>query len=285
MRERHLVTSGFAGYELLDSGEHEKLERFGTYVVSRPDTQAIWRKSDPDAWLSADASFAFSDGKGAWKAAELPESWTVACGGASFLAKRTSFKHVGLFPEQEPNWSWTKERVATLEKPDVLNLFGYTGAASIIAAIAGANVTHVDSSKSSIAWSKENAAVSRLPENAIRYILEDARSFAKREARRGARYQGIVLDPPAFGRGAKDEVWKIERDLLPLMETLRELLSDAPGSFLLLNGYAAGYAPLSFAQLVTEVFPGATPEFGELRIQETGGRRELPCGMYVRFVR
>ena len=199
-------------------------------------------------------------------------------------AKLTAFKHTGLFPEQEPNWSWAAERIQTLSSPKVLNLFGYTGAASVSAAKAGAEVTHVDSSKSALSWTKENAMVSGVAEDAIRFIHEDARSFVKRELRREAKYDGIILDPPAFGRGSKDEVWKIEEDLLPLVEDLKGLLSDAPGSFFLLNGYAAGYAPLSFAQLVEGVFPGVDAEYGELRIKEKTGR-ELPCGMYVRFAR
>lgn len=286
MAERHLTTPGFEGYELLDSGEHEKLERFGDITVARPDTQAIWKKTNPDAWASADASFAFEGGKGAWKTRSgMPETWNVPYTDASFIAKLTNFKHVGIFPEQEPNWSWSVEQIKALKDPQVLNLFGYTGAASIVAAKAGAKVTHVDSSKASIKWCQDNAAASGVNADSIRYILEDARGFAKREARRGAKYDGILLDPPAFGRGAKDEVWKIEEDLLPLMETLRELLSDTPGSFFLLNGYAAGYSPLSFKQLVESVFPGEQLEFGELRIKEKNTDRAIPAGMFVRFVR
>jgi len=283
--ERHLSTKGFEGYELLDSGDHEKLERFGDITVARPDTQAIWKKGQSDTW-NADASFAFEDGKGAWKTKKtVPESWNVACKNATFVAKLTNFKHVGLFPEQEPNWSWATERIQALKEPSVLNLFGYTGAASILAAKTGAKVTHVDSSKSSIKWCQDNAMASGVSEDRIRYILEDARSFAKREARRGTKYDGIILDPPAFGRGTKDEVWKIEEDLLPLMETLRELLSDASGSFFLLNGYAAGYAPLAFSQLVESVFKGVDADFGELRIEEKNALRAIPAGMYVRFTR
>lgn len=284
--EKHLSTQGFDGYELLDSGEHEKLERFGEITVARPDTQAIWKKNTPDAWASADASFAFEGGKGAWKhSKEIPESWALPYMEGFFTARLTNFKHVGLFPEQEPNWAWSAELISKLKEPQVLNLFGYTGAASVVAGKAGAKVTHVDSSKASIKWAQENATASGVPEDSIRYILEDARGFAKREARRGAKYDGILLDPPAFGRGAKDEVWKIEEDLLPLMETLRELLSDTPGSFFLLNGYAAGYSPLSFKQLVESVFPGEHIEFGELRIQEKNTDRAIPAGMFVRFSR
>lgn len=285
MSERHLSTTGFEGYELIDSGEHEKLERFGDITVARPDTQAIWKKNNPEVWMNADASFAFDAGKGSWKKKDVPEEWITTYGQSSFVTKLTNFKHVGLFPEQEPNWAWSADLISKLKEPQVLNLFGYTGAASVVAGKAGAKVTHVDSSKASIAWAKENAEASGVPEGAIRYILEDARGFAKREARRGAKYDGILLDPPAFGRGAKDEVWKIEEDLLPLMETLRELLSDTPGSFFLLNGYAAGYSPLSFKQLVESVFPEEQLEFGELRIQEKTTDRAIPAGMFVRFSR
>jgi 23S rRNA (cytosine1962-C5)-methyltransferase len=286
MAEQHLTTKGFEGYELIDSGEHEKLERFGDVVLRRPDTQAIWKKQKPELWDAAHARFAFLGGKGGWNVTTpVPETWSVPFKGATFLAKLSNFKHVGLFPEQEQNWAWSEKMIGALSSPDVLNLFGYTGAASIVAARAGAQVTHVDSSKASIGWAKENAVRSGIKEESIRYILEDARGFAKREARRGAKYDGIILDPPAFGRGAKDEVWKIEEDLLPLMETLKELLKDAPGSFFLLNGYAAGYAPLAFMQLVESVFPGEQAEFGELRIGEKESTRAISAGMYVRFAR
>lgn len=282
MTERHLATLPSDGYELIDSGDHMKLERFGAHMLARPDTQAIWPKDVSKGWDAAAATFAFNGGKGSWSENALPESWNVAMSGMTLKAKLSSFKHTGLFPEQQPNWSWSTEQIAKLSKPKVLNLFGYTGAASVAAALAGAEVTHVDSSKSSITWAKENADASGVADGAIRYMHEDVRSFVKRELRRGAKYEGILLDPPAFGRGSKDEVWKIEDDLLPLIELLKELLSDAPGSFFLLNGYAAGYAPLSFAELVRAVFPAASAEYGELRIEEKSGR-QLPCGMYVRF--
>ncbi|HYD93339.1 MAG TPA: class I SAM-dependent methyltransferase [Candidatus Paceibacterota bacterium] len=283
MIERHLSTRASDGYELLDSGDHLKLERYGDYVLARPDTQAIWRKSDASLWEKAAAVFSRDGAKGAWeKNGDLPDMWDVSFGSMTLSTRLTSFKHTGIFPEQSPNWEWTAGKIQALKEPQILNLFGYTGAASIAAAQAGAQVTHVDSSKSSVTWAKENAERSGVPEGAIRYIVEDARSFVKREIRRGAKYEGILLDPPAFGRGAKDEVWKIEEDLLPLIELLKELLSDAPGSFFLLNGYAAGYAPQSFLQLVESVFGTVDAEYGELRIEEKSGRL-LPSGMYVRF--
>lgn len=286
MKETHLVTEGFEGYELLDSGEHRKLERFGEVVLARPDTQAIWKQRDPSLWEKADATFSWHEGKGAWKKREdFPTEWNVPYKDARYKATLGNFKHTGLFPEQAPNWQWSTERIASLSSPTVLNLFGYTGAASVIAAQAGAHVVHVDSSKSALTWCKENAERSRVAPDAITYIHEDARRYAKREAKRGARYDGIILDPPAFGRGAKDEVWKVEEDLLPLIETLQELLAPTPGSFLLLNGYAAGYAPRSFAELLRSVFTDIAIEYGELRLQESGTDRVLPEGMYARFVR
>lgn len=286
MNEQHLIPNNFEGYELLDSGDHMKLERFGAYTLSRPDTQAIWKKRTPLRWEKADAEFVFNGGKGAWTIkTKVEENWDVKFEKLAFISKLGNFKHTGIFPEQEPNWAWSAERIAALQKPEVLNLFGYTGAATVVAAAAGASVTHVDSSKSSLAWCKENMARSQVPEESVRFILEDARGFCKREARRGAKYHGIILDPPAFGRGAKDEVWKIEEDLIPLLETLKEILSEEKGAFFLLNGYAAGYSPLSFKQLVESVFPDSHPEFGELRLKETDSDRSIPEGIYVRFTR
>lgn len=283
--ERHLTTHKDSDYSLIDSGEHEKLERYGSVIVARPDTQAIWKKQHPTLWSSASAQFSWHGGKGSWDIkTPIQEPWEVRFKHMVLTAKLTAFKHTGIFPEQEPNWQWVTERLDSLSSPSVLNLFGYTGAASVSAALAGASVTHVDSSKTSTAWAKENAQRSGLKEDAVRFIVEDVRSFVKREVRRNATYDGIVLDPPAFGRGTKDEVWKIEEDLLPLLEDVKRLLKESPGSFLLLNGYAAGYAPHSFLQLVESVFGDISAEYGELRIQEETGRA-LSAGMYVRFVR
>jgi 23S rRNA (cytosine1962-C5)-methyltransferase len=289
--DAHLATAGWPDYELLDSGDGEKLERFGSVLLARPETQALWKKQRPELWKDAAASFAFGDAKGAWRVRGLvPEPWPVAFKDGVFFARLTNFKHTGLFPEQAPNWEWTSERVAALMRaaapaPRVLNLFGYTGAASILAARAGARVTHVDASKQSLDWANENACASGLPKDAIRWMLDDALAFAKREARRSARYEGIILDPPAFGRGAKGEVWHIEKDLPDLLAALKPLLNDAPGSFFLLNGYAAGYASRAFAQAVESVFGKVNGESGELHLHESGTERVIPSGIYARFVR
>lgn len=290
--EKHLTTLSWPDYELLDSGENMKLERYGEIIVARPDTQAIWKKSKPELWKGAHAVFAFGDKKGSWDLRKpVPDSWPLSCGPLRFSAKLTGFKHTGIFPEQEPNWVWLQERVQNIphteETPraSVLNLFGYTGVATLAAAHAGAFVTHADASKQSIDWARANARLTELPEDRVRWIFEDALSFVKREARRGSTYEGIVLDPPAFGRGAKGEVWKIEENLPELMEALTSLLSTKRGSFFLINGYAAGYAPQSFLQLVESYFPALQSEFGELRIKESTTDRSISAGMYVRFVR
>ncbi len=291
--DRHLAAEGWSDYELLDSGENMKLERFGEVVVARPETEGLWAKARPDLWSGAHASFVSRDGKGKWVThAPVPESWPLSWGDVRFSAKLTGFKHTGIFPEQAPNWQWLRERVHGLA-PDskVLNLFGYTGVASLVAAQAGAQVTHVDASKQSLDWAHDNARLSEIAEDKIRWILDNALGFAKREVRRlsaqtgGAKYEGIILDPPAFGRGAKGEIWRIEDDLLPLLSVLKELLSDTPGSFFLLNGYAAGYASRSFAQAVESVFPNPDGEAGELHIAESDTGRVVPAGIYVRFVR
>ena len=287
--DQHLVSLPWSDYELLDSGENMKLERFGDIVVVRPETQALWNKQKPELWNTAHAEFAFRDKKGVWDMKKpVPESWQLSWHDSKFLARLTGFKHTGVFPEQAPNWEWLSARCRDVVRPDmphVLNLFGYTGIASVVAAQAGAFVTHVDASKQSLDWAHENARLSNVPEDSVRWILDDALAFVKREVRRGAKYDGIILDPPAFGRGAKGEVWKIEEDLPALLASLKELLSEKSGSFLLINGYAAGYAPRSFAQAVESAFGETGGECGELYIKESYSERVIPAGIYVRFAR
>ena len=299
--DQHLTTNGWSDYELLDSGENMKLERFGEVIVARPETQALWKKQKPELWGSAHAVFAFRDKRGGWDVRKpVPESWELSWGDARFTAQLTGFKHTGIFPEQAPNWEWIREHVSNMcgfvsrtsdvrltkpHMPHVLNLFGYTGIASVVAAQAGAKVTHVDASKQSLDWAHDNARRSKVGEDKVRWVLDDALAFAKREARRGVSYDGIILDPPAFGRGAKGEVWKIEENLPEILESLKEILSTEPGSFFLINGYAAGYAPRSFAQALESVFGEVTGDCGELFIQESKSERVIPAGIYVRFVR
>ncbi|OGG76459.1 hypothetical protein A2950_00620 [Candidatus Kaiserbacteria bacterium RIFCSPLOWO2_01_FULL_55_19] len=284
MKDRDLIATSCGDYELLDSGDNMKLERFGAVIVARPETQALWEKQRPELWESAHATFMFKDKKGSWHLHKpVPESWVVVRTGLPLIARLTSFKHTGIFPEQAPNWKWIAAHVRPEMK--VLNLFGYTGAATIAAARSGAFVTHVDASKQSLDWAHKNARLSDIPLDRIRWILDEVLAFAKREARRGAKYDGIILDPPAFGRGAKGEVWKIEEDFPVLLSSLKELLSEKSGSFFLVSGYAAGYAPRAFAQAVESIFGDVAGEAGELSIKEVSSDRVVPAGIYARFVR
>jgi 23S rRNA (cytosine1962-C5)-methyltransferase len=285
MRHTDLISGPWEDYELIDSGDNRKLERFGKYILIRPETQAIWKPERPEKWKQANAEFRFSEGKGSWKKNGIPDTWPMTWEEARFSVKLTSFKHTGIFPEQAVNWEWLRGRTRELRQPKVLNLFGYTGIASIVVAKSGARVTHVDASKQSNVWVKENARLSGVSEEAIRYILDDALKFVEREGRRGAVYDGVILDPPAFGRGAKGEVWKIEEDFPKLLEGLSRLLSKKPGAFFLLNGYAAGYSPQSFLQAIQSFFPDVDGEFGELHIGEKNSKRCVPSGIYVRFAR
>lgn len=283
MESKNLIARPWKDYELLDSGDNRKLERYGSHIVIRPETQAVWQAARPKDWTRSEAEFKWSEGKGFWTKRNLPESWPISYGDVRFTIKLTNFKHTGVFPEQASNWDWIKTRVEAIANPEVLNLFGYTGVASLVAAKAGAHVTHVDASKQSNAWAKDNAKLSKIPEQAIRFITDDALKFCERELRRGVVYDGIILDPPAFGRGAKGEVWHIEEDLPKILSVLKKLLSEKPGAFFLLNGYAAGYSPLSFLQAVQGFFPKKEMEFGELRIEENISHRFIPSGIYVRF--
>ncbi len=293
MEETDLVIPPWPDYELIDSGDNRKLERYGMFAVIRPETQALWNPRHPETWKRAHAEFMWANGKGSWQKKNIPhgcpEEWNMSWNDARFTVRLTSFKHTGVFPEQAANWEWVAERVKALQAPQVLNLFGYTGIASIVAAKHGARVTHVDASKQSNAWAKKNAELSGTPANGIRYILDDAFKFVEREMRRGSSYDGIVLDPPAFGRGAKGEVWKIEEQLPRLLASLKNIFSKKSGAFFLLNGYAAGYSPRSFLQAAESAFGNEMAktkgEFGELAIKEGGGDRCVPSGIYVRFVR
>lgn len=296
----NLISQPWSDYELLDSGANRKLERYGKFIVARPETQALWKPSRPELWKQAAAEFKWNEGRGAWlKKKGLPAAWPMSWQDAAFSIRLTSFKHTGIFPEQAENWKWLSSAmpgltrhpeildsglVAGMTKKRVLNLFGYTGIASIVAAKAGAQVVHVDASKQSNEWAKENARRSGVPEDSIHFLLDDALKFAEREVRRGSKYDGIILDPPAFGRGPKGEVWHIEEHLPRLLEALAKLLDNKPGSFFLLNGYAAGYSPQSFLQAAESRFNlnHARGEYGELSIGESSGRI-LPQGIYVRF--
>ncbi len=280
----------FPEYALLDSGGGEKLERFGKWTVRRPDPQALWRPRLPqEEWLGADWSFVReSDRGGRWENRSpfrpKPE-WEMGWGEARFALKLTPFKHVGLFPEQAANWAWVQERNPRPgTQKTMLNLFGYTGAASILAAQAGWQVTHVDAAKPSLNWAAENAQLSRLPDRAIRWICDDAAAFAARDVRRQRQYDAILLDPPHYGRGPKGEKWQFEDHIAGLLESCRQLLAPTPGSFLILSSYAIGYSPLAFENMLGE-FGAGSIESGELALPEGDGKRLLPCGFCARYVR
>lgn len=281
--------AGWADYALVDSGEGRKLERFGTVSVVRPEAQCLWRPRLPkDAWESADAVFEASDEEeaGRWRFARaVPPAWSMAWGGVSFLARATAFRHLGVFPEQAANWAWLDERLTTCRSDfKFLNLFGYTGVASLVAASHGANVTHVDASKKAVAWGKENASQSGLAQAPIRWICEDARKWVEREIRRGARYDGIILDPPKHGRGPAGEVWRLYEDLPALIAGCATLL-DGPVPFLLVNAYAERLSSLALAGLVGQAVAGrgGAIEYGELALMEQGGARGLGLSAFARW--
>ena len=280
-----LTTKPSAGYELIDSGGEEKLERFGDVVLSRPDPQALWEKKLATShWGLANGKFEREGKDGRWTG-KLPKEWQIEFGGLKFLIKPTSFKHTGLFPEQESNWQWGSELIKNAGREvSVLNVFGYTGGATLAAAKAGAKVTHVDASKTAVAWARENAKLSGLEDKPIRWITDDAITFLKREIKRGVKYDCVVMDPPAFGHGPDGEVWKFEENFLELLKLVGQLLSDKP-LFVLVNGYAAGYSPLAFAYNL-ESFEkkfGGSIEYGDLAIAESNSYRVLPAGIFARW--
>lgn len=239
-----LISSSWTDFEVLDCGDGEKLERWGAYLLVRPDPQAIWPKNSPAIWSTADARYLRSaQGGGAWTFHRpLPERWTIGYRNLRFYVHPTGFKHTGLFPEQAANWDWMQERIRSRGTANVLNLFAYTGAATLACAAAGAQVTHVDAAKGMVQWAKENRELSKIPEESCRFIVEDAKTFVAREIRRGRRYDAILMDPPSYGRGPKGEVWKLENELYPLTELCAQALSDKP-LFFLLNGYTTGFQP------------------------------------------
>ena len=282
-----LTTEAEKDYELIDSGEGEKLERYGHVVVARPDPQALWSKRRPEAeWKRAGALFKGGSRGAAWSTrGDVPVRWPIEFGGLKFWIKLSAFKHTGLFPEQLGNWNWVQDHVRKAERPiSVLNLFGYTGGTTLAAAASGAEVCHVDGSKVAIHWARDNAELSGLKDKPIRWILDDATKFVQREIKRGRAYDGVVLDPPAFGHGPKGELWKIEDHLLPLMENCRNILSKQP-LFVLISGYASGYSAIAYKNNLDELFKdqGGTVEVGELTIAESSMRRLLPAGIFGRW--
>lgn len=271
-------------YELLDSGDGMKLERFGTYIVVRPDPRAIWQPTTT-LWDTAHAKYIRKSATdGSWDITQTPpDPWVIHYENLAFTLRPTSFKHVGVFPEQATNWRWMKHQIDS-SPLKVLNLFAYTGGATMAALSAGAQVTHVDSAKSAINWANENIIASGLKDKPVRWIEEDAYKFVLREAKRGNTYDGVIMDPPRFGRGSSGEVWKIEEDLPKLLTAVKSILSASP-KFILLNAYTADLSSLVLRHVLADLtkdMPG-TVSFGELALTESGGKRFLPAGIFSRW--
>ena len=284
------LTTTWKDFEVLDTGDGEKLERWGDVILRRPDPQTIWPKADPALWRQAQAWYHRSDkGGGEWEFfSRLPEKWVIAHEALRFYVRPTGFKHTGLFPEQAANWVWMAEKLRQSGRKDlrVLNLFGYTGGATLACAQAGAHVTHVDAAKGMVQWAKENRELSQLPETSCRWIVEDALRFVQREIRRGNSYDGIIMDPPSYGRGPSGEVWKLENELYGLIDTCAQVLSPEP-LFFLVNSYTTGFQASVLSNIIEKCVVsrfGGQVDSQELCLPvSTGG--VLPCGATGRWFR
>jgi 23S rRNA (cytosine1962-C5)-methyltransferase len=277
-------------YELLDASDGERLERWGKYILVRPDPQIIWKNAARHAaWKNADGIYRrSSNGGGGWIKQKTPESWDISYDhlGLKFRLKPMGFKHTGLFPEQAANWDWFSGLIRDAGRPvKVLNLFAYTGGATVAAAKAGAQVVHVDASKGMVAMAKENAALSGLSDAPIRYIVDDCKKFVEREIRRGNKYDGIIMDPPSYGRGPSGEVWKLEDSIDEFVKLVSQVLSDEP-LFFLINSYTTGLSPLTMSYILdlhVRARYGGKIESGELGLRVTQTGAPLPCGASSRW--
>ena len=284
------LTTTWKDFEVLDTGDGEKLERWGDVILRRPDPQTIWPKADPALWRQAQAWYHRSDkGGGEWEFfSRLPEKWVITHEALRFYVRPTGFKHTGLFPEQAANWVWMAEKLRQSGRKDlrVLNLFGYTGGATLACAQAGAHVTLVDAAKGMVQWAKENRELSQLPETSCRWIVEDALRFVQREIRRGNSYDGILMDPPSYGRGPSGEVWKLENELDGLIDTCAQVLSPEP-LFFLVNSYTTGFQASVLSNIIEKCVVsrfGGQVDSQELCLPvSTGG--VLPCGATGRWFR
>jgi 23S rRNA (cytosine1962-C5)-methyltransferase len=280
-------------YEVLDTTSGEKLERWGEYILVRPDPQVIWNTSHTAfEWKRKNGHYhRSSKGGGSWEFSDLPEQWTIRYGSLVFNLKPFRFKHTGLFPEQAVNWKWTGDliRQQKRENPNreikVLNLFAYTGGATLSCAQAGASVTHVDASKGMVAWAKENAVSSGLGDAKIRYLVDDCVKFVEREIRRGNQYDGIIMDPPSYGRGPKGEIWKIEEKVFPLVQLCAKILVEKP-LFFLINSYTTGLQPAVLSYMLNLEIRrrfGGVVEADEIGLPVRGSELVLPCGASGRW--
>ena len=281
------IAKNWKDYEILDMANGEKLERWGNIYLIRPDPQIIWKeKTFPEKWKKANAKYIRSStGGGAWNYKnKLPESWQIHYKDLKFLVKPMGFKHTGLFPEQAVNWDWMIEKIQNAGRPiKVLNLFAYTGGASVACSYAGASVCHVDSSKGMVTWAKENVAVSGLADRKVRYIVDDVVKFVSREIRRGNTYDAIIMDPPSYGRGTNGEVWKFEENLPDLISLCSRVLSEKP-LFFLINSYTTGISSMVLENLLRlNIKKGGIFSHGEIGLPMTDSKLILPCGIYARW--
>ena len=282
------ISDKWRDYELLDCSGGERLERWGEHILVRPDPQVIWNtpKTHP-GWQRPDARYSRShSGGGHWDKNAVPESWEIAYGELRFRVRPMNFKHTGLFPEQAVNWDYIMEKVrAAGRQVSVLNLFGYTGAATVAAAKAGASVCHVDAARGMVAWGKENAQATGVRDCPIRWIVDDCRKFVEREIRRGRRYDAIIMDPPSYGRGPGGEVWKLEESLFDFVSLTAGVLSDEP-LFVLINSYTTGLSASTVGYVAESVFTkkfGGGSESRELCLPVTSSGLVLPCGASCRW--
>ena len=284
------ISTDWKDYELLDCGGGERLERWGKYLLVRPDPQTIWRpEGRHPGWRRHDARYQrASTGGGQWVKKELPQRWTLGYKGLTLNIKPMNFKHTGLFPEQAVNWDWFSGLIHEAGRPvKVLNLFAYTGGATVSAAAAGAAVTHVDASKGMVGWAKENAAASGLADAPIRWLVDDCMKFVEREIRRGNKYDGIIMDPPSYGRGPKGEIWKIEDNIWDFVGLTAQLLSD-DALFFLINSYTTGLQPAVLSYMINSTLTkkfGGHVEAGEIGLPVTESGLVLPCGASGRWQR
>ncbi|MFD2672988.1 class I SAM-dependent methyltransferase [Marinicrinis sediminis] len=284
-----LFASDWKDYELIDTGDGEKLERWGDVVLRRPEPQAIWpiNHQNPD-WKKTAAHYHRSQsGGGHWQyEQELPERWKIRYQDLQFYIKPTSFKHTGLFPEQAVNWSWIMDKIRQAGRPvKVLNLFAYTGGATLAAASAGAEVAHVDAAKGMVQWAKENLHASDLGHQKVRFLTDDVFKFVQREIRRGHQYDAIIMDPPSYGRGPNGETWKLEKDLYPFIETCMQVLVEKP-LFFLVNSYTAGISPAVLSNIMTMTLQqkyGGQLTTDEIGLPITASSLFLPCGIAGRW--
>ena len=284
------IANEWKDYEVLDCTGGEKLERWDKYTLVRPDPQVIWEtpKRHP-GWREYNARYERSHtGGGQWNTKKLPEKWQIRYKELTFQVKPMNFKHTGIFPEQAANWDWAMDKIRRAGRPiRVLNLFAYTGGATIACAAAGASVCHVDAAKGMVAWARDNARLSGLEDRPIRWIIDDCRKFVEREIKRGRRYDAIIMDPPSYGRGSSGEVWKLEKDLYGFVKLCAGVLSDDP-LFVIINSYTTGLAPSVVGYISDSIFSakyGGHTEPGELGLPVTASGLVLPCGATGRYTR